>query len=900
MHPTGRNKHKRRKERECHMKKLLALLIALVMVLSLAACGKEPAPASPTGPAPETQSGQAPGADALPFTEEEPPQNALDPASPIPGINFDYPLTEQVFEEENLILRLPEGVSAENEGRGQNMGHITVTDREDGWKLMFRPDNFSLGNLVNNVSATLIYDGNEIKTDWSQDVPGTLAGFPIRVWANNIRPGWLHPSNESDAPGVDIVMDYGETLVGEWLGMHIRLEALEPKDDTNIYHYLYNSKLRAVLNSFAPIETPGGVELTANGITATFPARWPVKTGENSMVALLHSDALSGGISMSTQYQPDPQQHADSYPGQQFTRTYGDNDWIGVVAEHTFDRGQDAPPTVLHSMYLFSAFNDKMCASVHVDLTGADQEALTAFLDNSQFVALMESVKLDPAGWHQPGTAEVNGLLSSSGRIMSYSGTEEELEIPAVIGEYNTVYIGPGAFADNATLKKVVIPEGVTELQPNAFSGCANLETVVLPETLNYIYTNAFRDCPKLKDVVLPGSVSYVGFAAFEGSGAGSFTGSSAQYDSHCFEGSTFERISLPAGSDLSGDYIFSGMQTAQVELPADLTALGRGAFTGSRAITRLDLPDTLRQIGPSAFSNMGGLPYVKLPEGLEEIPENCFNSTTLDVLVIPASVKVIGDYATFSGAYILLQNPEVQIGYHALNADYIYLTGAKDFVFPADREVFVGSRLYLEGIYDPAQLQGDLYNGTAISNQIYLPSDATETESDAMDAYLASIGYDEISWIGSAWNFMPEDTFGFDVQNCIITGYHGESKKLSVPDYALYLDDDWWLTQNVYGIADGAFKDSGFTEAYFRGNCGDGIGARILEGNTALRDIWFTTQLLFDEGNYDPEAFVGIPENVTVHLPDSMTEEQRAWAENYLHSIGIPESAAFAYYSLR
>lgn len=129
---------------------------------------------------------------------------------------------------------------------------------------------------------------------------------------------------------------------------------------------------------------------------------------------------------------------------------------------------------------------------------------LEAFLDNEQFAALMNSVKLDPAGWHQPGTAEVNGLLSDGGRIMSYSGSDEEVEIPAVIGEYNTVYIGPDAFADNTSLKKVVIPEGVTEIQPDAFYGCSNLETVVLPETLNFIYSNAFRDCLKLKDVVLP------------------------------------------------------------------------------------------------------------------------------------------------------------------------------------------------------------------------------------------------------------------------------------------------------------------------------------------------------------------------------------------------------------
>ena len=882
-------------------KRAYLYLLMAAAVLSLAGCGKkEPAPAETSTPAETT----APAETEAPFVEEEPAKNELDPSSPIPGINKEYDLTEEVFEDENLIIRVPEGVKAVNEGRGDNIGHITVTDEEDGWKLMFRPNNFSIGNIVNNVSGTVIYDGNEIKTDWSQDVAGTLAGFPIRVWANNIRKGWLHPSNESDAPAVDIVMDYGETLVGEWLGMQIRLEALDPKDDTNIYHYLYNSKLRAVLNSFEVVtsEASGvaGNVITVNGITATFPERWPVKTGENSMVANLHSAALTGGITMSTQYNPDVQHHVDSYEGEQFTRTYGDNDWTGVIATHTFEKGEGEEPTILYSMYLFSPFNEKMVACVHVSNNSWDPDGFKAFLDNEQFVNLMNSVKLDPAGWHQPGTAEVNGLLSSSGRIMSYSGSDEEVEIPAMIGDYNTVYIGPNAFAGNTTIKKVVIPEGVTEIQANAFSGCTNLEEVVLPETLNFIYQNVFRDCPNLKDVVLPKSVSYVGFGAFYEAGTGTFTGSAAEYDSNAFEYSTFEKISIPDGSILSADNIFSATTATEVELPSDLEELGKSAFSGARNITRIDLPETLRTIGESAFSNMSGLPYIRLPEGLEEIPANCFNSTTLDVLVIPSTVKKIGDSATYSGAYIILQNSDVEIGYHALNADYMYLADAKNYVFPSDHEAFVGSRLYLEGIYDPSEIQGDFYNGTAISNQVYLPSDATEAESDANDAFLASIGYNEISWIGSAMNFMPEDTFGFDVENTKITGYHGESKKLTIPDYALYQDGDWWVTQNVYSIADEAFKDSDFTEAFFRGNCGDGTGARILDGNTALTDIWFTTQLLFDEGKYDPEAFAGIPEDVTVHLPDSMTDEQRAWAENFLHSISIPESASFDYYSFR
>ena len=116
----------------------------------------------------------------------------------------------------------------------------------------------------------------------------------------------------------------------------------------------------------------------------------------------------------------------------------------------------------------------------------------------------------------------------------------------------------------------------------------------------------------------------------------------------------------------------------------------------------------------------------MNLPEGLEAIPESCFGSTTLDVLVIPESVTSIGDYATYGAACIVIQNPNVEIGTNAIQADYIFLQNAGDYVFPSDHCAMMGSCLYLDSIYDPAEIQGDFYSATSMSYQIYLPSDAT------------------------------------------------------------------------------------------------------------------------------------------------------------------------------
>ncbi|MBQ7534372.1 MAG: leucine-rich repeat domain-containing protein [Stomatobaculum sp.] len=891
-------------------KRFIPVLLAAAVVMNFTACGsKEPAGttaaqtfAAPAASASADASTTA-AAETESFVEETAPARELDKSSPIPADTGTLTLTEQVFETENLRLKLPPDVKVEYEEPTQSYGHITVLSEDGAWKLLFRPfkTGGSYNTVVNNVDSTMIYADNPIKTDWSRDVSQKLAGFPARVWANNIREGWLHPSNEQDAPAVDIVVDYGETLAGPWYGMYIRLEAQEPVKDTNIYDLLYLRHVRAVLNNFEVITTPDGVKHSSGGITATFPARWSVKEGTNSLVTSFNSQALSGGVTFLISSGADPEKLANSWNGEKVTKTYNGRDYYGVITENKSGSGENAVTS--YHMNLYSAFNDKRCFQVGVGLRDFKPEDLKNFLDNEQFVSVMNSVELDPDGYQEPGKASAEGLTSDRGSISSYKGTAEELEIPAEIGEYSTVYIGGNAFKGNMTLKSVVIPEGVTWIQGSAFEGCQNLEKVVLPDTLLEIGPNAFRNCPNLTDIVLPQSVCQVGSSAFAESGKGSFTGSPAVYDRRCFAESTFETISLPAGSDISADNMFRETKASSVELPSDLEVLGDDAFVNTENIHEIRLPDTLKVIGKDAFINMRGLMRLNLPEGIEELPENMTSSTTTDVIVIPKSVKKIGSYAIFDANIVVIQNPEVEIDRNGITASYIVLEDAKNFEFPSGGEVLRGSRLYLDGIYDPSEIKGDFYNGTAISDQVYLPMDATTEESDELDKFLVSVGYEEIAWIsGSSKDFVPDSTYDFDSDKNQITGYHGNSKKLCIPDYVMQTDGTFWYTSNVYSIADEAFAGKGFVSAFFKGNLGDGTGARILKDNPDLADIWFNMQVLPDseKNYYNKEAFAGVPENVTVHLPASLTDQQRKQVEDFLHGIGIPAGAAFDYYGIR
>ena len=871
------------------MKRFLALLLAICMLLTLAACSKEqPKEEDPKEPSVSTPDEK----EDAPWVEEVPPSNALDAANPIPSDTGTLSLSPVTFESANLVLNLPEGVTAKEEAGTDNNACITVTSDDGVWKLRFEP--FIRGiNYYGNVENTFYYADENIKQDWSQDVATTLGGFPTRVWANNILDGWLMPGT-LDVPAVDLLLDYGETLVGPWYGMYIRLEAQDPEVHGNIYELLWLRHVRAVLQNFEIIETPDGVTRTSGGITVTFPARWKVLEGDNGFVTAVNSAALSGGINFGTSISGDPAEVASWREGDSFTQTVGGREYHCVIQENA-----DDPDHVYYNMYMFSDFSAERCLQLFVNFRGFSPADYKTFLENELFVEVLSSMEIDPDGYRKPGTAEADGFESDRGMIYSYSGGETELEIPAEIGGMSTTSIGRMAFAGNTDITSVVIPEGVTTIEGSAFEGCSSLKTVVFPNTLMEIDLYAFAGCSSLENVVLPDGVVYVGAAAFYEAGCGSFSGPGAEYCYNCFSYSGFDTMTFGAGADLSGDHMFSASAVSHVELPEDLEVLGQGAFSGCANLDELVLPDTLRTLGPNCFTNMGYL-QIELSESLEAIPDSCFGSTNLDVLVVPESVQRIESYAIYDAAYVILKNPAVELWSSAIDCDYLYLEDAEQFVFP-DEMVLWAQRIYLDGVYDPAQIQGNLA-AQYIDSQVYLPMDASMDEAAAMDAYLLSIGMEEIAWIGTAVEFLPTCTREYGANGLVTTSYTGAGAVATIPEYVMIFDDPFWYTTLIEGVADGGFAGTPVTAAYFRGSLWSGVGANVLDGCTGLKDIWFNTSIADEltNGNFSAQAFAGIPADVTVHLPAGLTDDQRAEVEQGLQAVGMPATAVFETYSLR
>ena len=100
----------------------------------------------------------------------------------------------------------------------------------------------------------------------------------------------------------------------------------------------------------------------------------------------------------------------------------------------------------------------------------------------------------------------------------------------AIPSDESVKSIGHMGFRDCDSLKKIIIPASVTNIDPHAFMGCDGLESVTLSEGVESIDEAAFDGCPLLKAVFIPENVSEIAVGAFpEQTVIYGYAGSSAQ-----------------------------------------------------------------------------------------------------------------------------------------------------------------------------------------------------------------------------------------------------------------------------------------------------------------------------------------------------------------------------------
>lgn len=233
----------------------------------------------------------------------------------------------------------------------------------------------------------------------------------------------------------------------------------------------------------------------------------------------------------------------------------------------------------------------------------------------------------------------------------------------------------------NPALKKIILPEGITDTGEISFYNCTALTDVTLPDGLTIINRNAFHNCPKLATVTFAGEtpqLNSLGQNAFQSCEAltsidipDNVTTLATRTFNLC---TTLENVTLPNQLESIGDFVFNECSALKkLDIPQSVTSIGGNAFNRCGELTTvnflgqvpqlnsigrhafyecqkladLTLPDRLTSIGESAFYRCNALTSIRIPDNVVTIATKVFQECSgLVTVVLPKNLENIKDLA--------------------------------------------------------------------------------------------------------------------------------------------------------------------------------------------------------------------------------------------------------------
>lgn len=264
----------------------------------------------------------------------------------------------------------------------------------------------------------------------------------------------------------------------------------------------------------------------------------------------------------------------------------------------------------------------------------------------------------------------------------------EDYEFPE-----NIKAIGDFAFARSA-LKKITIPDGVTDIGYGSFYHCENLEQVKLPDSVRHIGSYAFDK------------------TAFVDNNKNDFV--------------------------TVGDGILIAYKgdDSIVNIPEGVKLIADGTFRDHMGITAIYLPDSLEVVGEDAFNGCKNLKTLNNGKNLQTIGANAFKNTALSTVSIPNSVTSIG-----TGAFdldggtdtVTFEGDNLPLLVEGTAAKRLSNEGDRDYAFGNMKNAIINSSasnlsgtVLQPGAYGFSGIVRDEYGNTVSdnSNGVYLKND--------------------------------------------------------------------------------------------------------------------------------------------------------------------------------
>ena len=764
------------------MKKWISILLAVCMVLAMAACGGEKAPAQTTEK-PDSGTPAAPGG-----SEPTPP-----------------PYQPYEYEYGSMMIGVPLDMPPEPVDEGDA---VVFSDPEGQWTMRFQPLTVQGTGLTAKNFAGLMENFRTMGNYQNVETADTsVGGYQASYFGFEMNPDWEDAkqgyTTSYHEPHALYVVDFGDDVVGQWGGLLIDVAAPE-RQRVPLSGITGDDRVQTLLQYIEFHKGEAMPEVSIPGLTVAFPGRWaPGTDGDRTVWAAIRG-SKPGSIYFGPSVYADPQEAAGYLGGETKTLEYGGRTWYGGV------RTSELSDKTLKDLELFTDFTEYHALYAKLNLNDWTGDGdFWAFTETEQFKDVMESIKTDPASFHNPeddlkdkAGFECNNINEISG----YTGAEKAITIPAAVGANEIVGINTDVFKGNEDITSVTIAEGITYIEYQAFRDCVNLKTVVLPNSLALIDSkafmgctslesitfgdnlveigsSAFEDCAALKDVLLPDTVKLIGASAFEGSGSGSgrfvcpaegtvYTHMSlaeTKYasveigpcadltDYNIMQGYTGRSVTIGEGTEVIGRYFLIDPYAADTSLtefhmPKSLRQIDEHAFSGRKGMTEFDLTG-VETLGEGAFAETG-LVDIVIPGTLKNIPANAFDfCQSVKSITINEGVETIGEYAFSSagcggkktGTYNFLSDEEVQQYKDVVHVDDTGYVKFVDVTLPSTikgvEDAFLGVRL--EGLYLPwltsvDQLPAEFHPGFDSYECVYISQEALDAQGAVLNSYFS------------------------------------------------------------------------------------------------------------------------------------------------------------------